>query len=288
MKVAVTGATGFVGRHVLLELSKREGIEVVAVARRAPTKLELPPGIRAAALDIADGSDGAFDALGRPDRLIHLAWSGLPHYRSLHHFEEQLPQQYRFLAGLLRSGLSSLLVAGTCFEYGMASGPLVEDRPTAPDNPYGYAKDALRRQLELLQASHAFELVWARLFYMHGQGQNASSIYPQLAAAARRGDAEFPMSSGEQLRDFLPVTEVARRLVALALDAPDAGIVNVCSGRPVSVRALVEGWIREQNWAIEPVLDRCPYPDYEPIAFWGSNAKLRQRLPSLWATESEK
>ena len=285
MKLAITGATGFVGQHVLRALVQREGVEVVAVGRHSPTAHDLPPATRSVALDIADGPEGVFDALGRPDVLIHLAWSGLPNYRSLHHFEEQLPQQYRFLAGLVHAGLPSLLVAGTCFEYGMASGELVESQPAVPDNPYGFAKDALRRQIELLRATHDFNLVWARLFYMHGEGQSPNSIYPQLAAAVARGDAQFPMSGGEQLRDYLRADQVARRLVELALNVPDAGVVNVCSGQPVSVRALVEGWIREHGWAIEPALGRYPYPDYEPLAFWGSNVKLRALLPQLFSGE---
>jgi dTDP-6-deoxy-L-talose 4-dehydrogenase (NAD+) len=83
------------------------------------------------------------------------------------------------------------------------------------------------------------------------------------------------MSGGEQMRDYLPVTEVARAIVSLAMKESDIGIVNVCSGRPVSVRRLVEGWISENGWNIELNLGRYPYPDYEPMAFWGSPEKLR-------------
>ena len=104
--------------------------------------------------------------MGRPDVLIHLAWGGLPNYRSLHHFEHELPIQYRFLSDLVRSGLSGLVVAGTCFEYGMQSGQLSEDMGSCPDNPYGFAKDALRRQLEYLHEVNSFALTWARLFYI--------------------------------------------------------------------------------------------------------------------------
>ena len=80
--------------------------------------------------------------------LIHLAWGGLPNYRSLHHVETELPAQYRFLRGLVEAGLQSLVVAGTCFEYGMQSGPLDEEQPTRPETPYGFAKDTLRRELQ--------------------------------------------------------------------------------------------------------------------------------------------
>jgi dTDP-6-deoxy-L-talose 4-dehydrogenase (NAD+) len=82
------------------------------------------------------------------------------------------------------------------------------------------------------------------------------------------------MSGGEQLRDFLAVTDVAARLATLALQQKDTGVVNVCSGTPRSVRGLVEGWLRENDWHLELNLGHFPYPDYEPLAFWGDNTKF--------------
>jgi len=55
-----------------------------------------------------------------------------------------------------------------------------------------------------------------------------------------QGDAVFNMSGGEQLRDYLPVKDVARYIAALAVSGKGAGLVNVCSGKPISVRGLVE------------------------------------------------
>jgi dTDP-6-deoxy-L-talose 4-dehydrogenase (NAD+) len=214
--------------------------------------------------------------------VIHLAWSGLPNYRSLHHFEEHLAQQYRFLGGLVKDQLGSLTCTGTCFEYGMQSGTLSEDMPVDADNPYGFAKQVLHRQLRFLQQRTPFALNWCRLFYMYGEGQPADSLYSQFSAAVRNGERRFRMSGGEQLRDFLPVTDVARLIVGLALDAPGRGTVNICSGRPVSVRSLVERWRADCGSDIELALGYYPYPDYEPFAFWGSDRVLRNVLPGAF------
>jgi dTDP-6-deoxy-L-talose 4-dehydrogenase (NAD+) len=269
MKVAVTGASGFLGVHVLASL-RSAGIEVVATHFSEPPP-ELGDGSRVKWVhwDIFDPPAGMFEDLGRPDSLIHLAWSGLPNYRSLHHFESELPAQYRFLATLISEGLSSLVITGTCFEYGALSGPIATDSATAPNNPYGFAKDTLRRQLEFLKSTSPFNLAWARLFYLFGEGQAESSLYSQLRRAVADGKSVFQMSRGEQLRDFLPVDVVAGRLVELALEGADTGPLNICSGVPRSVRGLVEGWIAEHNWDIELDLGVYPYPDYEPMAFWG-------------------
>lgn len=272
MKVAVTGASGFIGRAVLAALSRR-GIGAVACAR-ANLNAIVALGHEAVVLDLHEAPADSFERLGRPDVLIHLAWAGLPNYRSLHHVEAELPAQYRFLRGLVEAGLGALVVAGTCFEYGMQSGPLHEDLPTRPENPYGFAKDALRRELEFLKTAKPFALTWARLFYLYGEGQAGTSLLPQLRQAVARGDKAFNMSGGEQLRDYLTVDAAADLLVSLALARRDAGAVNVCSGRPVSVRRLVEGWIRDNGWTIDLNLGHYPYPDYEPMAFWGERRKL--------------
>lgn len=280
MKVAVTGASGFIGRHVLRELAARQGIKIVAVSRGLIDTAELPMGTRHVQFDIAETTASEpFELLGRPDIVIHLAWSGLPHYKALHHFESHLAVQYRFLSALVRAGLHSLTCTGTCFEYGMRSGELHEGMVTDPHNPYGYAKDALHRQLKLLQGTAPFQLTWTRLFYMYGAGQPSGSLFSQLVAAGQRGDRSFRMSRGEQLRDYLPVNEVAKLVVTLAIDTCGSGPVNVCSGRPVSVRSLVEGWLAERGWDMALELGYYPYPDYEPMAFWGSNSRLRQLLP---------
>lgn len=279
MKVAVTGASGFIGRHVLVELESRS---VVATVVLRPLSTALPSLAKhtIAWMDTQNPPPNAFELMGAPDVLIHLAWGGLPNYKSLQHFEQELPAQYRFLKGLVESGLKNLVVAGTCFEYGMQAGPLREDMETRPTNPYGFAKDTLRRQIEYLKSDQSFTLTWARLFYLYGDGQAENSLLPQLKGAVERGDKVFNMSGGEQLRDYLPITEVTKCLVSLAMGNRDDGIVNVCSGKPISVRTLVEGWIKENDWSIKLNLGHYPYPDYEPMAFWGERQKLDRCLAS--------
>ena len=271
MRIGLTGSTGFIGRHVLKELMSHD-VEVVAL-NRTPAKLSYLEGVQVIQADLNSDID-FYHLMGAPDILIHLAWDGLPNYKSLHHFETELPRQYKFIKRMVESGLNSLLITGTCFEYGMQSGALSAEMKTEPTNPYGYAKDALRKQLEFLRADTKFNLTWARLFYMYGEGQAENSLYPQLKKAVLRGDKVFNMSGGQQLRDYLPVATVAERIVTTALQQRDIGVTNICSGKPISVGDLVKQWIRESGWGIELNLGYYPYPDYEPMSFWGSNIKF--------------
>lgn len=277
MRILVTGGTGFVGAHLVPHLLAA-GHDVTLLSRSHDRLLACPwhDRVRFVAHEIAVGNPvPAMDALGRPEALVHLAWPGLPNYKDLFHLEQNLPADYAFIRALVAAGLPRVLVTGTCFEYGLQEGCLHEDQPTQPDNPYGLAKDALRRALEMLARHHPFHLTWARLFYLHGDGQNPRSLLAQLDAAIARGDASFNMSGGEQLRDFLPVATVAALLAELATrPGLPAGIYNCCSGQPVSVRGLVENRLREKGAAMPLNLGYYPYPDYEPMAFWGSRRKL--------------
>src|SRR5690606_21363790 len=98
--------------------------------------------------------------------------------------------------------------------------------------------------------------------------------YSLLHQAIARGDQSFDMSAGEQLRDFLPIGEAAALIVQLALARRSFGAVNICSGKPRSVRSLVETWLQAAEAQLEVNLGYYPYPSYEPMAFWGSAKKL--------------
>ncbi len=284
MKIAITGASGFIGEHILAELANypigiiRYPIEVIATTRDKSKLADVAENVQVVKLDIANPQPDDYERLHKPDVVIHLAWENLLDYKSLHHFEVEMPRQYKFLQGLVRAGLPSLVVTGTCFEYGMQSGELLESTKVMPCIPYAYAKDALRRQLEFLQAKHPFALTWARIFYIYGEGQSGGSIYSQLKDAVVQGKKEFNMTSGEQLRDYLHINEVASILVSLAIRQKNFGVVNVCSGKPRSIRNIVEGWLKDNNWEINLKLGHFNYSDYEPMAFWGCRLKLNAIL----------
>jgi nucleoside-diphosphate-sugar epimerase len=277
MKVAVTGASGFIGRHVIEELVHTP-VEIIAITRDAARLIDIKNKVNIIELDIAHPPSNCYEALKRPEILIHLAWGGLPNYQSPSHSEEELPRQGIFLEKLIRSGLPSLLVAGTCLEYGLQSGPLSEDALPAPVCAYGQAKNYLRQQLEDLKNKYAFNLTWARLFYTYGNGQSENSLFPGLKEAVLRRDRVFNMSGGEQIRDYLPVNSVAEYIVKLALLNADIGVINICSGQPISIRSLVENWLNEYRWNIKLNLGYYAYPDYEPMAFWGDRHKLARWL----------
>lgn len=277
-KVLVTGATGFIGTYVVQQLLEA-GHHVVATSSiQAKAALQswytavtyLPLSLEE--LDPVVDYQAYFQ---HPDALIHLAWEGLPNYKSDFHLTQNLPRHQALLNNLVTHGLRDVTVIGTCFEYGMQEGCLREDMPAQPANPYAQAKDELRRYATDLLADHGGIFKWVRLFYMYGEGQNPKSLLSQLEKALQNGDTEFNMSGGAQVRDYLPVTRVAANIVRISLQQQVTGIINCCSGIPITVKELVAQYLANANKAIRLNLGYYPYPDYEPMYFWGDIQKLK-------------
>lgn len=277
MRIALTGSTGFIGRHVARSLTNR-GHEVVEILR--PGRREAAQTGNFAEFDFKTPPRDAFKRLGGPEVLLHLAWGGLPNYGSAHHVESELPLHVKFLSALADQGLPRIVVSGTCFEYGLKEGQIRETDPTAPVTEYARAKTLLHE--ELLRIDRGADIVWARLFYPYGPGQGPKSLYGQFHRACVSGERYFPMSPGDQLRDYLPVKDMAEHLARLALirsQGPE--VVNICSGRPITIRQLVSRWAKSCQSPITLQTGVYPYPAHEPRNAWGDDALLRSLLSSI-------
>jgi len=277
MRVLVTGATGFIGHHVVPCLLDR-GLDVIATSRNKnrAKKYEWYNEVEYIECDYHKNILDYYNLLGEPDIILHLAWDGLPNYKDPFHVDRNLPANCLFLKNFVEGGIKKIVVTGTCYEYGMQCGCLHELENTHPVTQYGLAKDTLRKYLEFLVHDTQTSFNWVRLFYLYGDGQNQNSLLPQLEQAISEGKNIFNMSGGEQLRDYLSVEDTARNLCTIVLQREVDGIVNCCSGNPISIRRLVEKRIDLLNSDIKLNLGYYSYPDYEPMAFWGDTTKLRE------------
>jgi dTDP-6-deoxy-L-talose 4-dehydrogenase (NAD+) len=277
-KVLVTGAAGFIGTHVIDQLLKKNCTVIATdINEEVAQRKEWYGKVDFVEHMIGQEKEGEdlFIKFLRPDCMIHLAWFGLPNYKALFHIEENLPKQYFFLKKLVAGGLKDITVSGTCFEYGMKTGCLTEATLPEPGNSYALAKNTLRLFLEELKKETSFSLKWVRLFYLYGKGQNPKSLFPQLDDALQKNEEVFNMSGGEQVRDYLPVEKVAENIVLVALQNEVTGVINCSSNQPVKVKDLVQEYIKSKGKSIKLNLGYYPYPDFEPMEFWGDNEKLK-------------
>ena len=272
MKIAITGATGFIGQHVRKALAKTNHA-VVLVARRSEKAGEITARESIVAADLHQERTDWFELFGKPDAVLHLAWGGLPNYMDAYHVEVELPMQSKFLKALIESGLKKLVVTGTCYEYGMSSGALSEDQETNPNTPYGIAKDSLKKEIFELQQSKNFDLTWARIFYPYGEGQSENSLYSQLKNAIL-SNQEFLMGNGRQVLDFIQVEKVASSLLSLLISCTNLGVVNIGSGKPQTVAAFVQEQIQIFQSDLVPSFGSIPDREYESVSFWSDNSRF--------------
>jgi dTDP-6-deoxy-L-talose 4-dehydrogenase (NAD+) len=280
MRILITGATGFIGRHVVEHLLSLGKHEIIATATKSKEDAEyIFPTLKKTEYiqkNLNDKEDNYYAFFKEPDCAIHLSWEGLPNYNELFHIERNLPANFYFIKNMIQNGLCDITIAGTCFEYGLQNGCLNEETATAPVTAYGLAKDTLRKFVELLQSTYKFNMKWIRFFYLYGLGQGKKTLWGQLEDAAKSNCGEFNMSLGEQLRDYISVENAAEYVSKIALQSSVTGIINCCSGKPVSVRRFVENFFKERGIDMKLNCGYYPYQSFEPMAFWGDAGKLEK------------
>jgi nucleoside-diphosphate-sugar epimerase len=281
MKILVTGATGFIGNHLINELLKNKKFKIVATSRNMEKAQTLDWFSKVVFIpyDLKNRSElNLFKLFGKPKKVIHLSWEGLSDYNNFDHLEKILFDNFYFIKNLIQNGLNDISITGTCFEYGMKNGILSEVIPPEPITQYGIAKDVLRKLLISLKPKYNFDYKWIRLFYMYGEGQRSNSLISLLDSAIRDGEKEFKMSGGKQIRDYLPVEQVVKYLIKISEQNNIKGIINCCSGKPTSIKELVERHLKINNHKIKLKFGYYPYTVYEPMAFWGDTTKLKKIL----------
>ena len=244
MRILVTGARGFVGAEVVKQLLDHEH-HVIAVDRTPAANgfraSERGPGrLSVEVVDLADGArvHALLDA-HRPEATIHLAWYAQPgDYLVSSQNLESLPMTVRLVEAALSSGCRKFVMAGTCVEYAVKDSPLVEDDPADPRSLYAACKHAAWWVVRDLAAVAGAELSWGRIFHIHGPGEDQRRLVPWVARELRAGRT-VELTDGTQVRDHLHVADVAAGLTTL-LAPGAAGIYNVCSGQPVTLRQVLD------------------------------------------------
>jgi nucleoside-diphosphate-sugar epimerase len=241
-RVALTGATGFVGRQVLRALDA-QGVETRLIVRsgREGDLAETHSAAAVSSPDLFAEDEGWWArTLEGVDTVIHAAWYAEPG-RYLHSPLNLtcLRGTLALAQGAIAAGVRRFVGVGTCFEYELGDADLTPSTPLAPTSPYAAAKAAAFTALSQILPAQQVEFAWCRLFYLYGEHEDERRFVPYLRQRLSSGQPA-ELTRGDQVRDFLDVA-VAGRMIADVAAGDHQGAANICSGRPVSIRQIAEG-----------------------------------------------
>lgn len=250
MNFFLSGGTGFIGSHLLSRLLNA-GHEVVAIRRNRSfprvclTRQPIWINRSLSELTVNDFRDS--------DVVVHLASVGVsPQKASWHELEEiNVAAGLQLIELAYQAGVRRFVAAGTCLEYGSEAEvweKIPPNAPLRPTTPYGASKAAGFLMLQSYASTNPIELFYGRIFSAYGEGQFSANLWPSLRQAALSG-ADFPMTEGQQIRDFIPVSEVCRHLQYASerrdLKLLEPLVVNIGSGYGMSVVDFAR-----QQWAL--------------------------------------
>ena len=246
MKLFVTGATGFIGSH-FVQAALLAGNHVTALRQsensRPRIALKSQPAWLLKSMPEVETSD-----LQGHDVLVHLAAGGVD-LRSdwAECLRVNVVESLSLWIKAAKAGIRHFVICGSCFEYGRRGERyefIPPDAPLAPVGPYAASKAAATMAALGLASERHLSLLVARPFHVFGEGEAETRLWPSLRKAALEG-VDFEMTPAQQVRDFVPVEEVANQLVVACRENTAPGkpaVLNIGTGHSSTLQKFAEHW----------------------------------------------
>jgi nucleoside-diphosphate-sugar epimerase len=234
--IAVTGATGFVGRNVVGHLSKTEKLFIGLARPTASKHRSLEPG------HILRGNlDSWLRTISTevPETLILCDWNGVEAKFRDDNSQLENIRRWKEIAELAVSvGVKKIVALGSQAEIGTVQDNIDESVSIEPRSNYGYAKVEALKLLTNITSNSGCELVWARLFSVYGETMSENWFISKLVKAIFE-DQALETSALTQIWNLLYIEDCASALFALS-EKGTSGIYNVASEKSLRLLDLVD------------------------------------------------
>ena len=281
VRLLVIGGNGFVGRHIVSH-ALGHGWQVTSLnLSQRHQGSENSTAVRCVSADITDISalsevlkntsyEYVVNCGGYIDHTLYL--QGGRRILDIH-----LQGVLNLVEILDRNVLRTFVNLGSSDEYGNTLAPQIETQREEPISPYSLGKVAATHFLQMLYRTENFPAVTLRPFLIYGPEQDNRRFLPQIILGCLKGRS-FPVSSGDQLRDFCYVDDtVAAVFAALSNRMAQGQVVNVGSGRPVSIRQMIET-VRHLIGGGEPQFGEVTYRPGENMELYADITKAKVLL----------
>jgi nucleoside-diphosphate-sugar epimerase len=273
MHIFLTGGTGFIGSH-FINAAHAAGHKITALRRTTESRPRIPllqePAWLTKSMKQVTPAD-----LNGADAFVHLAAHGVTPQPSTWEsaFEANLNESMHLTRTAIEAGVEIFIIGGTCSEYGKSAERYDEipaDAPLEPIGPYATSKAAFSLAASALCREAATKTAILRIFTVFGEGQFEKNFWPSLRKAALSG-GDFPMTRGEQIRDFISVQETAARFLS-ELENPlmtpgNPLVLNVGTGEPQTLRDFAGLWWRKWDAKGKLLFGELPYRDGEVMRY---------------------
>jgi UDP-glucose 4-epimerase len=261
LKVAITGATGFIGAAILRQLLQA-GFPVAVLLRPASDTARLEGVGNFEKFTYSTLEDPAMVAAlshFQPDIFIHCAWKGVGGQDRNEEFQitENLPSVLGAVQLASQAGCRQWIGLGSQAEYGNLNCTLDEGAPLRPTTIYGKAKLAAGVAALALCDAHGLAGAWVRVFSTYGPNDSPSWFIPYVIREFLAGRSPR-LTKCEQLWDYLYVTDAACAVVSLA-NGDSRGFFNLGSGSALPLKNYIEAIRASLASPLEPIYGALPY-----------------------------
>ena len=241
IRILIVGGNGFIGSSIV-QRAVDLGWDVVSLSRTEV--LKKIPRVKYIVCDITD-RDFLYNNIKNTKFDYVVNCSGYIDHSFFFDGGEQVFNAHllgviNLISALNRDSLKGFINIGSSDEYGANKAPQAESSRENPISPYSFAKVCAAHFLQMLYRTDGFPAVTLRLFLVYGPGQNQERFLPQIITGCLQNQT-FPVSKGEQLRDFCYISDVVDAVFLALKNTNSVGeVINIASGKAISIKDIIE------------------------------------------------
>lgn len=241
-KILITGASGFIGRGILENLIENKEHIIYAVTTDKVKLLQYENSANIVEVNLLD--EEAVKLLiesVKPDILLHLAWKleGNDGFQNSSDNITWLKASLSLIEEAVKNNVKRIIFAGSSSEYNYAQEPLKESDNMTCLNLYGKCKKAVTDICNDYCKVHGVQFVTARFFSVYGRYDNRASRAIPEAIKSFSLNKPFNCKSPYNKWDYIYIDDAANAVIKL-IDSNYTGIVNIASGKAVTMKEIFE------------------------------------------------